>query len=37
MRVQIYRVNATVTDLVIIKEPVVTTLQIVQISQYPSP
>ena len=34
MRVQIYRVNATATNLVIIKEPAATTLQIVQISQY---
>ena len=34
MRVQIYRVNATVTDLVIIKEPATAALRIVQVSQY---
>ena len=34
MRVQIYRVNITVTDLVIIKEPVADALRIIQISQY---
>ena len=33
MRVQIYRVNATATDLVIIKEPAATALRIVQASQ----
>ena len=33
-QIQIYRVNATATDLVIIKEPAATALQIIQISQY---
>ena len=34
MRVQIYRVNAAATDLVIIKEPVTAALRIAQVSQY---
>ena len=34
MRVQIYRVNAAVTGLVIIKEPAAIALRIVQVSQY---
>ena len=37
MRVQIYRVNATATDLVIIKEPAATALRIIQSSQYMLP
>ena len=37
MRVQIYRVNATMTGLVIIKEPALATLRIIQSSQYMLP